>query len=318
MDGVRLQARRLRELQDYIDAQNGGPGKGWFRIVSDPFQARRVINAGKLAVVPGIEVSKLFDCGIYNDQPECDRAQIDRQLAEVYRLGVRQMELINKFDNALGGVAGDGGTTGVVTNSGNRYETGRYWELDHCEDPASDKPQVSLPGMERDALVGNAIRAFLPPGTLPLYPDPPHCNRKGLTDLGEYVVRRMMDRKMIVDPDHLSVRARNHLLSVVEAKRYSGIVSSHSWSTEDSYPRIYKLGGVITPYAGSSTGFVKEWRKTRAMADPRFYFGFGYGADMNGFGAQGGPRNGPNPVKYPFKSFDGAVTLDRQRSGQRV
>jgi hypothetical protein len=75
---------------------------------------------------------------------------------------------------------------------------------------------------------------------------------------------------------------------------------------------------VITPYAGSSTGFVKEWRKTRAMADPRFYFGFGYGADMNGFGAQGGPRNGPNPVKYPFKSFDGAVTLDRQRSGQRV
>ena len=29
------------ELQDYIDAQNGGPGKGWFRIVTDPFQARR-------------------------------------------------------------------------------------------------------------------------------------------------------------------------------------------------------------------------------------------------------------------------------------
>ena len=28
MDGVRLQARRMRELQDYIDAQHGGPGKG--------------------------------------------------------------------------------------------------------------------------------------------------------------------------------------------------------------------------------------------------------------------------------------------------
>ncbi|HEV2812418.1 MAG TPA: Coagulation factor 5/8 type domain-containing protein, partial [Solirubrobacteraceae bacterium] len=44
MDGVRLQAKRLRELEDYIDAQNGGPGRGWFRIVTDPFQARRVIN----------------------------------------------------------------------------------------------------------------------------------------------------------------------------------------------------------------------------------------------------------------------------------
>jgi hypothetical protein len=39
---------------------------------------------------------------------------------------------------------------------------------------------------------------------------------------------------------------------------------------------------------------------------------------MNGFGAQGPPRNGPNPVRYPFKSFDGKVTIEQQRSGQRV
>ena len=44
MDGVRLQAQRIRELERYIDAQNGGPGEGWFRIVTDPFEARRVIN----------------------------------------------------------------------------------------------------------------------------------------------------------------------------------------------------------------------------------------------------------------------------------
>ena len=61
MTSVRLQNRDLEALEDYIDAQNGGPGKGWFRIVKDPFEARRVINEGKLAVVPGIEVSNLFD-----------------------------------------------------------------------------------------------------------------------------------------------------------------------------------------------------------------------------------------------------------------
>ena len=39
---------------------------------------------------------------------------------------------------------------------------------------------------------------------------------------------------------------------------------------------------------------------------------------MNGFGAQGHPREGaPNPVQYPFKSFDGGVTFQRQRSGVR-
>ena len=107
-------------------------------------------------------------------------------------------------------------------------------------------------------------------------------------------------------------------LSLLEAEDYSGVVSSHTWSTPDVNPRIYKLGGVITPYAGSSPGFVEAWKKTKPTRDPRYYFGFGYGADMNGFGAQGHPREGaPNPVQYPFKSFDGGVTFQRQRSGVR-
>ncbi len=59
-DGQRAApGKRIRELEDYIDAQAGGPGKGFFRIVTDPFQAREVINEGKLAVVLGIEVSEL-------------------------------------------------------------------------------------------------------------------------------------------------------------------------------------------------------------------------------------------------------------------
>src|SRR3954454_19539541 len=40
---------------------------------------------------------------------------------------------------------------------------------------------------------------------------------------------------------------------------------------------------------------------------------------MHGFGAQGPPRPGAkNPVKYPFKSFDGAVTIDKEKSGERT
>ena len=321
MDSVRLQARRIRELEDYIDAQSGGPGKGWFRIVTNPFQARRAINRGKLAVVLGIETSKLFGCGTFNDQPECDTAAIDRQLQEVWDLGVRDMELVNKFDNALGGVAGDEGETGLAVNGANFYETGRFWQLQTCADGhehVHDREQATLPGVARDSLVGNGLRAFLPPGAAPLYPAPPHCNTRGLTALGEHLVRRMMERGMIIDPDHLSVLARQQLLSLVESKRYSGIVSSHSWSTPDALPRIYRLGGVVTPYAGSAKGFVEEWRAIRPMRDRRFYFGFGWGADMNGFGAQGPPRGEGNPVAYPFRSFDGAVTLERQRSGQRV
>ena len=39
---------------------------------------------------------------------------------------------------------------------------------------------------------------------------------------------------------------------------------------------------------------------------------------MNGFGAQGNARNGPNPVTYPFKSWDGKQTIHQQKSGERL
>jgi hypothetical protein len=98
-----------------------------------------------------------------------------------------------------------------------------------------------------------------------------------------------------------------------------GVVSSHGWSNDSIYPRIYQLGGVVTPYAGGSEGFASEWEKHREWADPRYYFGFGYGADTNGFGSQGGPRgaDAANPVTYPFTGF-GGVTVRQQRSGTRT
>jgi microsomal dipeptidase-like Zn-dependent dipeptidase len=326
MDSVRLQVRRTRELQDYIDAQHGGPGKGWFRIVTDPFEARRVVNAGKLAVVMGIEVMKPFGCGVYNEEPQCTAEDIDRGLDEVHRLGIRSMELAVKFDNALAGVAGDEGTTGVLVNNGNKLETGKYWQMQTCMGPPdeADKEQPTPVPHNHDSLIANGFATLLPLGAAPVYPPGPQCNARGLTRLGEHALRGLMARGMIFDPDHMSVLARKQAMSVLESERYPGVISSHSWSTPDAARRILRLGGVVTPFAQSapktrsSSGFVSAWRTVRAMRTPGRLFGIGWGADQNGLGPQGGPRNGPNPVRYPFKSFDGKVTLDRQRSGQRV
>ncbi len=316
MDSVRRQAADLKHLETYIDAQSGGPGRGWFRIVSDPFAARRVVNAGKLAVVPGIEVSSLFDCGLRLGVSRCTTADVDRGLDEAYNdLGVRDMELINKFDNGFGGVTGDDTTTGAIVNAGNFLETGRFWDMRRCtehDESSADHPQVAVPALLAP------LAAALPAGATPVYGPGPHCNAMGLTALGDHLVRRMMDKRMIIDPDHLDVIARRQLLSIVESRRYSGIISSHSWSTKDAFPRIYELGGMVTPYAGDATKFVESWRKLRTMKNERFYWGIGWGADMSGFGNQGRPRRGPNPVRYPFSSWDGKVTLDRPRTGTRT
>lgn len=325
MDSIRLQAKDMYEMQDYIDAQFGGPGKGFYRIVKNPWQARKVINAGKMAVVMGIETSVPFGCTMKVDIPQCSVAEIDRQLDEVRRMGVRQMELVNKFDNALAGVAGDLGAVGPLVNLANFLETGSFWDMKHCE-PADgeshDNNQAALPDIsagQQDALFGAIGELGLPNIALPLYPPPDHCNSRGLTTLGEHTIQALAERHMLFDPDHMSVKARTSSMDEIEDLGYSGVLSSHSWSTPDTYPRIYRAGGFVAPYAGDSTGFVAKWKKHVGWADERYYWGLGFGADINGLGAQGDPRGAKvkNPVRYPFRGL-GGVTVKKQRAGKRV
>ena len=124
---------------------------------------------------------------------------------------------------------------------------------------------------------------------------------------------------MIFDPDHMSVKGRRAAMDQIERMDYPGVISSHSWSTPDAYPRVYKAGGFITPYAGDSTGFVDKWRRHVGWADPRYYWGIGFGADINGLGAQGDPRGAdvPNQVTYPFRGL-GGVRIGKQHAGKRV
>jgi hypothetical protein len=331
MDSIRLQASDMYKMQDYIDAQFGGPGKGFYRIVYNPWQARKVINAGKMAVVMGIETSVPFGCTFKalpgGDQPACDVDDIARQVDEVKRMGVRQMELVNKFDNALSGIAGDEGEVGVAVNAANFLETGTFWDMRHCDPDqpgVHDHNQLAAPDIsagQQDALFGAIAELWGPlnlPAT-PVYPPPDHCNARGLTTLGEYTIRKLAQEHIIFDPDHMSVKARVAALDQIDDMGYHGVVSSHSWSTPDAYPRIYAEGGFITPYAGDSTGFVEKWRTHVGWADPRYYWGIGYGADMNGLGAQGDPRGAdvPNPVTYPFRGLNG-VTIGKQHAGERV
>jgi hypothetical protein len=173
---------------------------------------------------------------------------------------------------------------------------------------------------ERDGLFAAVFEvAGVPVPSAPVYGPAPHCNARGLTPLGEHLITRMAERGMIFDPDHMSVEARKSSLDLLEELQYPGVISSHSWSTPDAYPRIYELGGAVFPYAGDSEGFVDKWREHLTWADPRYYFGFGYGADINGLGAQGAPRGAEitNPVTYPYKGW-GGVTVKKQRSGERV
>ncbi|PSJ19932.1 peptidase, partial [Halomonas sp. ND22Bw] len=89
----------------------------------------------------------------------------------LYDLGVRQMLVTHKFDNALGGARFDGGVTGVAVNIGNYLGTGEFWQSEPCTGVAEDNVlPTKVDGAQN-------LLAVLPPGvTLPVYPSGPQCN----------------------------------------------------------------------------------------------------------------------------------------------
>ena len=316
------QIDQMHRLQNYIDAQFGGPGKGFFRLVRTPLEARRVINDGKLAVVTGIEVSEVLDCGQFNGTPNCNAAQIDRELDRLYAAGVRSLFPVHKFDNALGGTRFDSGGAGVLVNTGNKYATGQFWTANHCDDPDHDNSPNPIGNQEAQfmtALFGPEV-APLFEGQLPVYPPGPHCNPKGLTGLGQHLIESMMRKGMIVETDHMSMKARRQALTIMEAENYPGIIASHSWGDPGSQQRLQALGGIVGPISSTSTNFAEEWEVARANRNPSFLFGTGFGSDINGLHSQPKPRPNAaqNPVRYPFRSFDGGTLIGRQHSGTRV
>jgi hypothetical protein len=67
---------------------------------------------------------------------------------------------------------------------------------------ADDSPSPD----EIDVLAGTVLSLFGPTKgfVAPLYPAGPHCNTRGLTELGRTSSRKMIEKGMIFDPDHMS------------------------------------------------------------------------------------------------------------------
>ena len=302
---IRGQVARLRALRDYIDAQSGGPGKGWFRIVTSPAQARRVIRSGRLAVVIGMESSFPLGCRAQPGVRPCTAAQADRRLDALRRLGVSSMFVAHWADNGLGGAAVEGGTKGKFINAMQRVDVGHYFRVGRC--PSARQGEVLEP---LSALEISVLSQFYPATKAlaevpaPRYPAGRRCNVRGLTPLGEHVVRRMMREGMLIEADHLSERARDRLLQITGARGYP-VVSGHTdtggtWSARE-LAQLRAAGGV------SSQRLAEPAALARAIvARPG-----GLGTDTGGFAS----LPGPHALSYPFHLA--GQTFTRQQTGER-
>ncbi|MCG8425229.1 MAG: ricin-type beta-trefoil lectin domain protein [Proteobacteria bacterium] len=319
MDSIQLQIQRLYQMQDYIDAQAGGPNEGFFRIVTSPQQARQVVADGKLAVIIGIEASEIFNCGV---QDGCTRYDVELRLLELYDRGVRALYPAHKFDNLLGGSRVEDG----LINAGHWLSAGYFFDTEEC-DAETHGPHMrsGFPELGNIPVLGDILNLIA--GNPQYNPDIEHCNQQGLTELGVYLVNRMIDMKMLIELDHASAKTASHILDIVEARNYSGVISAHSWMSRakdgglhNNMKRLIQAGGFVTPYnwetysiADSISEYLDEVEKTPYLN------GVSFATDMSGLGNQPGPRRDvqEKPLKYPYISEFGLI-FDKQKTGNRI
>ena len=221
MANVDAQLMAAKGLEAYIDSKSGGPGKGWYRIAYSGSEARHIINSGKMAVILGIEVDELFGCGL---NTPCTREFVRERLDHYYGIGVRHLFPVAHFDNAFGSAA----IYNPLFNFANYTVGGSYFGVREC---ASEGYQYTSRAQVETAIWTTLQLLLNPFSPVPAVPDPPFaadCNSRPLTDLGEFLVREMMARRMIIDIDHMSALSANRVLTIAESVDYPAVSSGHS------------------------------------------------------------------------------------------
>ncbi len=349
MVAVDRQIDEAYAMQDYVDAQEGGPGKGWFHIVTSPAQAREEIAAGKMAVVLGIETSNLFDCFLTTPVgfARCTEQDVIDRLDDYRDRGVRALFPVHKYDNGFS--AGDGDKAFIEI--GNILQSGNFsnftTECDLSVPTVFDRRRANFPGLIglRDdyfATPPNDFRDFFiaPLTTLGpfldrfLVPQDPevenNCQNAGLTDLGEFLIKEMMKRGMIIETDHFPRKSYRRVFEMLEENDYPA-AGTHGL---DNGGRLYALGGISKTgfgrcRAAGQTSTVDNGFQERIarITENGGFPAIGFGFDLNGFAGAPGPRFGArsncsspqtDPVTYPFTSFAGDVTFSQPKVGERT
>ncbi len=337
-------------LERYIDAQAGGPAKGWFRIVTSPTEAREVIREGKLAVVLGIETAFLFDCFLVPREgfEKCDEATVIEKLDEYYDKGVRVIFPNHKFDNAF--APGDGDKRFI--DLGNFILTGHWSNFVECSEELAATPTVfddgglSFPGInmprdefdsppsELENVLGfsddpiRTLAAYLPQISSEGPRDGEFCQNAGLTPLGEFLIDELMKRGMVIEIDHLPRRAYLRTFELLEENDYPA-TGTHG---NNNLGRLYELGGVSKSDFGrcrsEEPGTMDDGFQARIqlMRDMGAFPAEGFGFDFNGFAGAPGPRFGDGAncdtpqedrITYPFTSYAGDISFEAPKAGNR-
>ncbi|TDL99888.1 MAG: hypothetical protein C4K58_01160 [Flavobacteriaceae bacterium] len=329
-----------RDLESYIDAQEGGKGKGWLRIVTSPKEAREEISKGNLALVLGMEMPTPMACADIPGRAECTEEYIREKLFEYKKLGVSVMFPVHHIDNDFS----DGHHIGAAFELMQFLGSGKKIDWDECENgitPALTQNKVNnLKGIRK-----KIVTRYLEKNQkeLPLIdPSKKYCQKNPLPEKGRILAVEMMKMGMLIDLDHNAEGARKELEELLKQEGYPALYT-HSKHLLDSDNEIRtQEDGFMTTTLQTKAPTEKNACKYATTEDLMFYtqttaqltekyqnfpakmISTDFFGTLIGTGPRFNPTTNPcktkqaNPMSYPFTSFGGDVVFDKLSTGEKT
>jgi microsomal dipeptidase-like Zn-dependent dipeptidase len=293
MEALDWQIRAAYLLQAEIDRECGGLGKGWYRIVRDPEEARDAISNGNLAVILGTELQHLFNCDM--DRPACTRETVIEGLNRLEAMGVNYVFPVHHKINQFAGPA--------------KFSFANNGPSEKCPDHQPPYEHVcsavGLTELGRFLVEELSARGMLM--------DTEHMGRKTFDDAMSIAERRrypvlaghVVPFDLVTDKNKSQRTERAKIQAQIE--------------------RIFRVGGIVAPMLGTSAGVYNrpgsrpiaipctttdgggadQWANAylfiKDLAGSRGLGHVSLGSDWNGFaGWPGPPCRGEPQVQYPY------------------
>ncbi|WP_224365007.1 membrane dipeptidase [Hyalangium versicolor] len=318
--------KQMNELRRFTERHSD-----WMGLALSASHARQLIQAGKLAIVAGVEVdsldSLLGDRAALNKQP-LSLEQLPRILQWLRDQGFRMMTPLHLANNSFGGAA----VYDDKFNLLNHFLRGEFLNVEGNTSVAFRLGQ-DLDTQTKVSIVFYELtqRAHYPRGYSLNAPGQGHVNRLGLTNTGKAFLQAAMRQGFILDVEHMSQRCTNDVISMAEQARYPVVASHCSFreqalareetsvkakraneymKTREQARRILALGGLLAPItnqhevkdfpgstvandcARSSKTWAQSYQYALSLLSEVGAGGVAIGTDFNGLNQQPGPRYG--------------------------
>jgi microsomal dipeptidase-like Zn-dependent dipeptidase len=307
-DDISSGSLQVKEIKNLVNRHTD-----FMEIALNPSDLKRIVRAGKLAIILGIE---LDDFGNFNKKSNVTAQNIKDMVDYWYDLGVRYAFPIHTTDNKFGGTA-------IYENSfnySNRVATGHYWDI-----------KCSLPSDNITARFATSLATFLttilktgitdsPPALPNCSAGLGHLNGLDMQDLGFIALTELMKKGIMIDIDHMGQRTALQSLLFGQRNNYPmnsghngmrGAGADEKTRTIDMVDLIRETGGMFGVGWGNEKDAQGNFTSTSETFLNNFngilsamrYKNVAIGTDINGLVPTPGPRAGSailyNDVSFP-------------------